>query len=143
MVFYELWQASVQLQSTVGLGASAGNSQDCLALEWTPGGVRMCPSARQVHGQLCHTVFFCRGVPQFPFLQKWGSRMLWMLTAEGCEWLSNGLEGMRWLLTSARLLEGVASPWPWQGCTEGHSKAREGDVRPLHTMGWWPRGCQE
>lgn len=47
------------------------------------------------------------------------------------------------LLTSARLLEGVASPWPWQGCTEGHSKAREGDVRPLHNMGWWPRGCQE
>lgn len=86
------------------------------------------------------------------FLQRCASVSLltkmWLMDAldvdgRGCEWLSSGLEGMRWLLTSARLLEGVVSPWPWPGCTEGHGKAREGDVRPLRTVGWWPRGCQE
>lgn len=91
--------------------------------------------ARQVHSQLCHPAFLCRVVPQFPFLPKRGPWMLWMLMAEGWKGLSSGLEGMRWLLTSARLLEGVASPLLGQGCSGGCSKAREGDVHPLHTTG--------
>lgn len=138
MVHYEVlwqWQASVQLQLAMGLGTLTGNGQDFLALEWTTGEVRMCPSARQVCGQLCHPAFLCRVVPGFPFLQKWGSRMLWMLMAKGYEWLSSGLEETRWLLTSARLLKGLKLPWLGQGCGGGCSKAREGDVHPLRATG--------
>lgn len=50
MVHYELlwwgW-APIQLQLNTDLGASAGNGQDFLALEWATGGVRICCAGLQ------------------------------------------------------------------------------------------------